>query len=462
MAHFGEKLRTLRGQTRHPQTQKPLTQQEIADRIKEKINIEYSHVTISNWERNVSQIRQDERDLLVALIEILYEHQGITSLKVANELLEAGHYRALNVPEISQINPQWLEEIQETPTNSPDTHPLNLPAKTYKDLIGRKAELQQLFDGFKQKMPAAFIVGLGGIGKSALAREAVEQALSADLFETVVWTSAKTERFVDEGIEKIERSSYSFDQLLNDIGRQCNRLDIVPLSPEEKREAVKYLLSQTHILIVLDNLETVENAHQLLDDILAIRGNSQLLITSRHFIDHPLVTQIRLGGFSQDQGIHFLRAESKLRGIDAVTQAGERTLKRIHDATGGAPLAMKLVIGQMYWLPMADVLRILADAKFEEQDRDFYRFVFKHSWELLSLNAQKVLVSMSAFAVEEGGTGTSILRVSRVEAPEFTPALKLLIFMSLVDPSQNLQEKRYTIHQLTHYFILSDIVKKWG
>lgn len=71
MAHFGEKLRALREQTRHPQTQKHLTQQELADGVEKKFGFQYSNVTISNWERNVSHIRQDERDLLINQIKPL-------------------------------------------------------------------------------------------------------------------------------------------------------------------------------------------------------------------------------------------------------------------------------------------------------------------------------------------------------------------------------------------------------
>lgn len=123
---------------------------------------------------------------------------------------------------------------------------------------------------------------------------------------------------------------------------------------------------------------------------------------------------------------------------------------------------MKLVVGQIFYTSMDDVLQILVDARFEEPDREFYRFVFKHSWDLLSLAARKVLVTMSVFSVKIGGTRTAIQIVSKVDEGQFMPALKNLIFMSLVDPSQGLREKRYTIHQLTHYFVLSDIVKKWG
>ena len=93
----------------------------------------------------------------------------------------------------------------------------------------------------------------------------------------------------------------------------------------------------------------------------------------------------------------FLREESKERGITTVALAQRESLVQIHHATGGAPLAMKLVIGQMSRQPMDVVLNELKAARFSGQDYAFYRFVFKHSWEMLDLNAKKILVSMSVF-----------------------------------------------------------------
>ncbi|MCB8954526.1 MAG: ATP-binding protein [Ardenticatenales bacterium] len=495
---FGQLLWRCRRNCTDPDRGGHLTQERLAELLDVVAGVPgYSDVRISNWERGEETIRHDKRDVLVGLVQVLVKCGGIATLLEANRLLATGGYRRLNDEEIGRISESWVgvdvpafekpgNPLEPTKTSAfwrndvtvadrgidrlidekvtPHEPLLQLPAKIYPQLIGRERELARLFTGFeaRQKMPALYIVGLGGIGKTALAREAVEQALKKGLFEFVVWTSAKTERFVDTGIEKIEVSDYSFDQLLSDIGRQCGQLDIPQMPFTQKLSAVKYLLSQTPVLIVLDNLETVENAAQLLDDVLEIRGQSQLLITSRHFIPHPLVTPVRLGGFPLDEGLLFLRAESKLKGIDAVFHAGERTLEQIHNVTGGAPLAMKLVVGQIFYTSMDDVLQILVDARFEEPDREFYRFVFKHSWDLLSLAARKVLVTMSVFSVKIGGTRTAIQIVSKVDEGQFMPALKNLIFMSLVDPSQGLREKRYTIHQLTHYFVLSDIVKKWG
>jgi hypothetical protein len=81
---------------------------------------------------------------------------------------------------------------------------------------------------------------------------------------------------------------------------------------------------------------------------------------------------------------------------------------------------------------------------------------------MLDTESQKVLVSMSVFDLANGSTETGLQRVSQIEADAVQQALDQLMLLSLVDVLGDWEERRYTLHSLTHYFILSDIVKKWS
>lgn len=368
-----------------------------------------------------------------------------------------------SISDVTQIIGGHHEHHYYPSGENPISPTIYLPPKAYARLIGRYDELDRVMSALRERerKPMLAVIGLGGIGKTALAREAVERCRQERLFDHIVWTSAKTERFVGEGTLKTEVSDYNFDELLSDIGRQCDRVDIAQMPQDQKKEAVKYLLATRRVLVVMDNLETVKASEKLVDDLFQILGRSKLLITSRHHVKHERVFTIDLSGFPQEEGVSFLREESKERGIEVVFQAPRESLAEIHQVTGGAPLAMKLVVGQMNRLPMAEVLDTLKAAQFEGQDYDFYRFIFKHSWDLLALDAKKVLVAMSVFAPVIGGARNDVKEVSAVEEAAFQPAIDQLILMSLVDPLGTLEQRRYAIHQLTNYFILSDIVKKW-
>jgi hypothetical protein len=68
---------------------------------------------------------------------------------------------------------------------------------------------------------------------------------------------------------------------------------------------------------------------------------------------------------------------------------------------------------------------------------------------------------MSVFDLANGSSDTALQQVSRIEAQAVQQALDQLILLSLVDVQGDLTTRRYTLHPLTHYFILSDIVKRW-
>jgi len=144
------------------------------------------------------------------------------------------------------------------------------------------------------------------------------------------------------------------------------------------------------------------------------------------------------------------------RNIPAIRAASPAELQRMIHVTDGSPLAIKLVIGQLAFLPLAQVLDDLAAVR--PGTHDFYRFLFRYSWERLSEPAQHLLLHMPLLDAR-GTTWDDLAAVSGVALNGyFRGALEELVNVSLLNAGYAQGGLLYSIHRLTEYFILSDLV----
>jgi hypothetical protein len=336
-----------------------------------------------------------------------------------------------------------------------------LPEKTYDTLIGREhysnALLQHLHN---TSIHLIVLSGMGGIGKTALAREVVGRCLDDRSFLRIIWVSAVTQYFVGEKIQQLHSSRITFEDILTKIAHDCRRYDIVCLPFHKKRAAVSCLLEVYNLLLVIDNLETVEDSDRVVDDLSSIIGRSKLLMTTRHAPSNEIARRIHLPGLEGEGVRRFLLTEAERRDLSLSSAiADPAILDRIGHVTGGAPLAMKLVIGQLKELPLDVVLQMLSRASSREDDYELYRFLFIQSWELLSSDEREVLVNMSVFPPNIGDTADAISEISTVSKTSLWRAMRKLVQLSLVEKT-GVGREVYFLHPLTSYFVQSDITKE--
>ncbi len=339
-----------------------------------------------------------------------------------------------------------------------------LPPKSYGRFIGRNMSMSRMINYLKEPNRKSIIavIGVGGIGKTALVREVAERCLQENFFNHVAWVNFGIDQVINESINKSDESHFHFNDLLNIIGSQCHRPDIISMSLNEKQVVVTNLLAKNRLLIVIDNLETVPHSEELVATVSGFMGQSKLIISSRHQIKNEGVLTLGLSEFPKDEGLIFLLENSKERGLEVVTKASHSQLIEIYQMTGGVPLAMKLIIGQMSHQPMEAVFIALRQAAFKGHDYQFYHFVYSRSWEFLDMDARKLLVAMSVFPAGTGGAVVDVQAISQLEPSAFWPAMDQLVNLSLVDKTELSDQERYTLHPLTQYFIRSTIIAKWS
>lgn len=351
-----------------------------------------------------------------------------------------------------------LSELEKAAKPQIKLWPSSIPHERYYPLPGREQDLNQLLKVLQdpQGPPAVVIDGLGGIGKTAMAVELARRALRQGSFEGAVGDSAKQEILTGGEIVQVNEATLDFDGLLDAIARQLERWEIPTMKKDEKRAAIGRLLRQHRYLVLVDNLETAENANKLVAHLQGLLNGSRAIVTSRKKVRHGFVRALSLHNLEAEDSMFFLRRDAEQREVEQIIEAPRKDLVEIHEVTGGAPLALKLVVGQAKFLDLEPVLSGL-----EQAGSELYPFIFRQSWEQLSPAAQRVLIYIGRTVVTDVGWE----ELAGIGIAQHEMALKQavdeLIDYSLLDVSFSAGEPRYSVHQLTRRFVNSDLPELW-
>lgn len=350
----------------------------------------------------------------------------------------------------------------------PDEPPLarwrarHLPPPTYAFLLGVQDVLAHLLDRLHDSDGHWMISvdGMGGLGKTALVRETAARVAETARFADIAWLTVKPECYIFHGPVPPHPYALTCDQVLDGIGDQLGGVDLSPLPLAEKRDRAGTLLRDRPCLVVVDNLEMVQDSGKVLDSLRELANPSKFLFTSRcrMELDAYPWTVLPLEALSKAHSLTLIRHEGRLRGLREVAEATDDALRAIYDVTGGNPLAIKLVVGQLVSLPLGRALAALADAR--PSTDAFYDYLYTASWNLLSVSAQHLLLRL-ALLPSTGGTWQELSAITGLSDEGLGSAVAEVTAHSLLQ-SAGLEEKIYTIHPLTHHFVVGQVARRAG
>lgn len=336
--------------------------------------------------------------------------------------------------------------------------PPHLPDTRYYHLPGREQDLNRLLAELREPQgpPIIALYGQRGMGKTTLAVELARRALRQGLFEGVVGESAQQEVFPGGEIIWAEETSLDFEFLLDSIARQLDRWDIPVMQAEKKLAALVSLLKEHRYLVMIDNLETFENANAIVGQLRNLLGTSRAIITSRMRVAHDFVYLYSLAGLSIEDALVFLQREAEQQAALPLQHAPREQLVEIFQTTGGAPLAMKLVAAQSRFLDLDIILR-----RLQHSGHELYAYIFRQSWGELSLTAQLILIYIGRTVM----TTVSLEELASVGIAEdevqLREAIEQLVVLSLLEVSSTAGQTRYGIHLLTRWFVNAELPVLW-
>ncbi|EFH84017.1 LuxR C-terminal-related transcriptional regulator [Ktedonobacter racemifer] len=315
--------------------------------------------------------------------------------------------------------------------------------------LGREqeiAEISALLDNPSCRLLT--LVGPGGIGKTRLAME-VATHKRASFSDGVYFVPLAALDQADELFTAIaEAMPFRFQQDQR--------------SPREQFFAYLSEKQAQCLLLVLDNVEQLLHGVDLISDILAVTTNLKILVTSRETLNLQEEWVRQIGGLTYPRQAEgdpleeysaiqlFLDRARHIRGDFDLAEV-RKSVVDICRLVEGMPLAIELAAGWLKTLQPADIaqeiqhnLNLLAtrSRNLPERHRSI-RFVFDHSWQLMTEHERNVFQRISIF---RGGFTR--------EAAQVVAGASLDTLAGLIDQSMIRLNAagRYEIHELLRQY----------
>lgn len=334
----------------------------------------------------------------------------------------------------------------------------NLPRRPYIRLVGRQKELAEVMRRLapESRHWLVPIEGIGGVGKSALAMEVgwgfVEghaRLPPSRRFDAVIWVSAKREVLTAAGIEAHHPTLTNLDDIYQAIAEVLDHPVILRASRQDQpREVDRALRRSGRVLLILDNLETVDD-RQVLGFLRDLPPPTKAVATMRFHENMPY--PIRLKELDQTAARELADQECTSRNISL----SDEKMGRLLQYTRGLPLAIWWAVGLM-GMEGYGVEATLHHLR--EPRGDLLRFVFDQAAARLRAGHPETyytLLALSFFDPDGGASLTSLSATVDLDEEAVRLALHRLLNLNLVNRTE--AGDRFTLLPITRDFALAEL-----
>ncbi len=326
----------------------------------------------------------------------------------------------------------------------------NLPAPTYSQFVMRTDAFAEVLDGLGKRSAAVIIVGLGGNGKTSLAREIADYCLKSGagmaLFDAAIWVS-----------DKDRPGTTNLSIVLDEIARTLDYPGFTQFAHDEKRREVEQLLRRWRVLVCVDNFETITDG-SLLTWLLGMPEPSKALITTREYRREYRRGgwPVELRGMSEREALAFVAERLRMLRIEKLVSDVSQ-FDPLIAVTAGNPKAIELMLGLVKYerRPLQQIVDDLYAARGELFDDLFLR-----AWAVLDEAARRILLALTFFPASVSAAALSA--TADVQGFSFERALERLTDVALLDVQQTDMNSapRYIPHPLVRVFATARLAEQ--
>lgn len=338
----------------------------------------------------------------------------------------------------------------------------HLPPPEYARLFGIDDPLAGTIELLRRPDGPALISieGLGGIGKTALARAVAYQMAEGEDFDGIAWVSARQAWLSEAGhIRTTADAATTPADIAGRLAEQLGLPGLAGLGTDDKLSRIAEFLPNARYLIVIDNLESVRDVAALLPAMTMLAAHARILITSRQAVTgYPLIHRRAIEPLSPAAGRALVESELERHGLDI--RLGPDDMDNLYTIVGGIPLALKLVAAQLGRHPFSALLNDMRQVH-RRASESLYTYIYRRAWLDLTDPARAMLLS-SLHIAPEGETLEWLQLISALPPNEFDEALEQLLAYSLLDVAGSAAAPHYRMHRLTATFLQTEILARWS